>query len=543
MLPLKRIKENPNIYLIGILLLIHVVYARLLFHPGMHKTHDGELHTARIAAYNKAFSDLHIPPRWAGFLNYGYGTPLVFHYPLPNYIGSALHVIGISYELSFKMLLGISFVVASVGFYLWMTTFFPTEISLTSAIAYGLAPYKFLDLYVRGAVGELFAFVFIPFILFFIEKVRKKKFIYIYIAGITYAMLIISHSIFSLIATPVLLLYSLWRLRENEQGFNNAIAIILIGLTVSAFFWIPALAEQKYTNSDVFIGSKYTSHFVRPLSLVFSEWGYGPDVNSPGGLSPQIGIVLILLAAGGLIVRVKETSMKWLYYGAVTLFFLSVFFSTQYSSIFWSILPFISKFEFPWRFTAFSSFSAAIIGAFALNSMKNKYLPWIFILLLLISGNQFVKVSGYESKNDTLYESFEGSTDFGAATPVWTAGDPSDYPEKPIVIFGEDGEITNFIKSSARQSFTVQVNKEATVLANTLYFPGWKAFVDGKKTPIEFQNQLHRGLITFTVPSGKHSVDIVFTESPVRFLSNVISSAALIALTLLVLRRIRSNGT
>jgi hypothetical protein len=71
MLQLLRLNSIPRTLLL--LLCIHVIFLFPLFRSGIHVTHDGENHLARFAAYKKAISDGHIPPRWAGDLNYGYG--------------------------------------------------------------------------------------------------------------------------------------------------------------------------------------------------------------------------------------------------------------------------------------------------------------------------------------------------------------------------------------------------------------------------------------------------------------------------------------
>lgn len=529
------LNKHPTAFFVTLLLIIHMLYAGLLAGPGMFHTHDGELHTARIGAYSTAFKELHIPPRWAGYLNYGYGTPaLIFHYPFPGYIGSVFHGLGFTFRDSYKLILFISFTVSAVGFFLWMKTFFSPPVSFAASLFYGLAPYRFLDLYVRGAQGELFAFVFIPFIFFFIEQVRQNRNILPVVSGgITYALLILSHNIFSLVFSPVFVLYAFIRVRERKHGLILFGLLLLIGLVCSAFFWIPALAEQRYTLSTMLIGKKYMDHFVTLQMLFTSSWGFGPDVNIEGGLSPQIGLLHSLIAIAGIVLCVKEKKLRWLYAGATVFLLISVFLSTSYSSLLWTRIPLLSMFEFPWRFTAISGISVAIISALLLQKVNRIYVTYGLALVLLVTSIQFVKTSGFERKPDSYYLSYEGSTDFGAATPVWTAGDPFTYPRHPVETIGE-GTVTNYRKESARHSFDITAAEDVTIIDNTLYFPGWKVFVDGVKTPIEFQNVNHRGLITFAVPSGSHSIDVVFTESPVRFVSDLISATGIIAIILLL---------
>jgi hypothetical protein len=77
------------------------------------------------------------------------------------------------------------------------------------------------------------------------------------------------------------------------------------------------------------------------------------------------------------------------------------------------------------------------------------------------------------------------------------------------------------------------------ILDNTAYFPGWEVTVDGIKAPIQFQDMNHRGLITFNVPNGEHSVKVVFKETPIRLLSDIVSVISLVLIVGILLLRNR----
>ena len=78
-------------------------------------------------------------------------------------------------------------------------------------------------------------------------------------------------------------------------------------------------------------------------------------------------------------------------------------------------------------------------------------------------------------------------------------------------------------------------NSDSTIVDHTHYFPGWRVFVDGTKTQIEFQDQNYRGQLTFKVPKGSHSVMAVFQESKTRLLSDVLSLVGLFITMILFL--------
>ena len=173
-----------------------MVFIIPLFPKGIYQTHDAQANIARFAAYFKSFTNLQIPPRWAEDLNYGYGSPIfIFYYPLPGYISSALHFLGVDFTNSFKILTSLSLILSAFSFYLWSSILFKPKIALFASLIYALSPYHLLDLYVRGDIGELLALSIIPLVFFFLEKIFKKPSIRnISICAITYALVLLSHN-------------------------------------------------------------------------------------------------------------------------------------------------------------------------------------------------------------------------------------------------------------------------------------------------------------------------------------------------------------
>ncbi|MCX8008937.1 MAG: hypothetical protein N3A54_04535, partial [Patescibacteria group bacterium] len=116
---------NKNlIKIVLLLIIIHAIFLHPFLKPGMYVTHDGEAQMARFTAYKKAFMDFHIPPRWAGDLNYGYGVPVLnFYYPLPGYIATLLLIFGISHEATLKILFLLAFLASPIGMFLLISRF------------------------------------------------------------------------------------------------------------------------------------------------------------------------------------------------------------------------------------------------------------------------------------------------------------------------------------------------------------------------------------------------------------------------------------
>ena len=60
----------------------------------------------------------------------------------------------------------------------------------------------------------------------------------------------------------------------------------------------------------------------------------------------------------------------------------------------------------------------------------------------------------------------------------------------PLEIIDGKGSIKNISRNFTKHSYLADVQTQTRFRENTLYFPGWEVLVDGKKVPIEFQDQL-----------------------------------------------------
>ena len=83
-------------------------------------------------------------------------------YPLPSYIASFFHFVGFSLVDSVKIVFGLGMILSLAFMYLWLSSFLGEIPAVLGAILYTYAPYRFVDLYVRGDIGENLAFCIYP---------------------------------------------------------------------------------------------------------------------------------------------------------------------------------------------------------------------------------------------------------------------------------------------------------------------------------------------------------------------------------------------
>ena len=525
-----------------------------LLHPGLPLTHDGQDHIARIANFYLSLSEGNLIPRWAENLNWGYGHPiLMFLYPLPSYVASGVHLLGFSFVDSFKIVLGLSFILSGIFMYLWLKEFLGELSASAGAILYMFAPYRFVDLYIRGAIGEHIAFVFPPLICLFLLKLfSSKKFnsVYFVAASVSVAMLILAHNAVSLMFLPFIFLYILylfWVSKKRNYLISSFVSIFL-GFCLAAFFWLPAYLEGKYTLRDIVTGTITLDRFVNFQDLIYGPWVYGQF----GQFTVQVGILQwVSIAAVPFVAYFmfkKKDKLLKLYLITFLYFLGSIFIMLPVSSFLWKTVTILEKFQFPWRFLSVSVFTTAILGAFLVSCLNKKVqmglLAGIVLLALFLNKDSFIPHS-YILKPEAFYAGiYNGTTDTGESSPVWSVRFMEERPKSVIEVIDGAAVIKKISRSSTHHKYQVNAKNRVGIRENTLYFPGWTVYIDSKKNEaVEFQDPHNRGIMTFYVPPGTHIIDVVFQNTKLRTISNLISITTLLTLGVLVFLRLRKTRT
>jgi hypothetical protein len=573
---------NKKWMIMVIVILVSCIPLFNLLTKGLPITHDGQDHVARIANFYQALQDGVIIPRWAGNLNWGYGHPiLMFLYPLPSYVASLFHFIGLSFVDSTKTIFAIFFVMSVLFMYIYASRRFGRLPGIVAAVLFGFAPYRFVDLYVRGALGEHAAFMFLPLILYFIDRLsiinystytvdlkkqylklknqhinKKVSSLFNYFSilfriacnnpfhgvglSLSTAGLILSHNAISIMFIPVIGMYVwyVWKfeMKKNTYYILLTLIYILLGFGLSTFFWIPALIEGRYTLRDIVTQGEFGNRFIDWKQLFYTPWNYGGDRDLPKdiGLSQWIIVVIALWY----LVKTNIKSSRLLLVFSIV-FIISIIFMLPISGFIWKYVTLLQKFQFPWRFLTLLVFSTSIIGAIVMTYLHGK-LKYIFagiIIFISIIGTSYMwRAKAYKIYDESFFTGvYDSTTDTGESSPIWSIRFMEKRANKSIEIIDGTADISTVKRSSVFKSYTITVEKESRILENTLYFPGWKVLIDGKPTTIQFQDPSYRGLITFIVSEGKHNVDIKFGDTIIRKISNMISLITLICIGVLLI--------
>lgn len=510
---INKITQKKNLLYILFILLFSIPALLPLFKPGFFTTDDGEWMIIRFSAFHQALRDGQFPVRFLGRLNQEYGYPVAnFLYPGFMYFAEPFHIIGFNFVDSIKILLALSIVFSGVFVYFWLRKFFDRSSSSIGALFYIYTPYHLYDLYKRGSVGEILSLSLVPFILWQIE--RKS----IFWSTIGISALIISHNTLAVLFFGLIIAYMALNtyIEKNTKSVLIYIKILLLGLGISAFFWFPAIYELQYTVFSRKTISNWKEYFTT-VSLI--------------GISTFF--VLLLTAFN---VFTKKIIIKK--HPFVVLLFItsiiSLIFSTSVSFELWKILP-VSFIQFPFRFLSLMLICVSFLAAFNISLYKNYRkvgLSKILLSLLIFSAIPFSKPSSYFEKGEGYYATNMATTTVqDEYMPVWVEQKPLQRPDKKLEIIKGQGSVENIFINSKKISFSANIKKDALIQINTIYWPGWEVFLDGKKAQLRYNNS--RGLIQFPVSPGEHDIEIVFSETPARIISDLISVLSLIILIII----------
>lgn len=570
--------------LVGLVLLaVWLASSWALLRPEFFLVHD-YVHAARVAELLRALQDGQFPVRWSENFGYGYGMPLFeFYAPLPFYVGAAFWWLGVPIVVVLKILWAGCSLFTLWGGYKLGKILWGKSGGLVLASLLTLAPYRAVNLYVRGSLSEAWGIMAMPWILYGGIGIWKGKAWgwWVLIAGLVTLML--SHNLTTLMFVPVSVVilagYGLsmwWRERGEARqkvlfrggliGFGFALSI---GMT--AFYLFPALIEKDFTIISRILSGyfHYSQHFLYLRQLITPYWGYGGSNWGPeDGISFFLGYgqwlglfgvgVLLLVSSGWLWRQKTAAAMKmlrcnWLWFGGFSLLLGgSVFMSLQRSLALWDAVPFLSFIQFPWRWLSVVAMMISLLVAWSLTLITNQKWRWLYALLLIgvtaaINWSYFRPDIFLENVNAYYYTDEE---------PIqkWMSGILPDYipkqmsdpltPPKSLFLVpgGLESQVEVLVDRGHERLLKTSFLSPAVLDFTIADFPGWVVEIDGE--PVEKKSGANGG-IAVEVPAGEHLVGAYFGSTPVRWWSDLVSliSGFIFLVTVVTLRSETTDTT
>lgn len=557
---------RKNLPAIVFILILSAAASLPLIVPGLHLIHDDQ-QIARLFLFHEALKAGQFPVRWVDGLGFGFGYPLfVFYPPLVYLLGEAFHLLGFSFIDSTKLVFATSIFASGIAMYIFAKSLWGKTPAVVASVFYILLPYRALDLYVRGALAESFSFVWLPLILWSFHKlISAGKPVYLPTASIFLALLMITHNLIFLpfmLILPLYLLYLISSSEDIKKSTVNCLLSVIFALALSAFFWVPALLEKRFTIVDDLLLvnlANYNIHFVYPQQLWNWAWGFGGSAAGlADGISFKIGKLHILLAAASLILTIiLLLKKKLIEKNALIFYFLflfSAFMTTFLGKPIWDIVTPLQYLQFPWRFLTFAGLFSSILSGYFIYQLKLPILKLILsavvIIALILPNLKLFQPQAYRvdltdetaTSKDAInwYVSHSSFEYVPKGVPIKKAElgtnvidiEKSQIPQEKIAVDTDKVKIESLDTSPHSLNFSVQAKESSIVTVNTFNFPGWKAEIDDQSASIVDNNRYK--LIAINIPKGDHFVTIEFKDTATRRAANIISLISVAALLVVI---------
>ena len=522
----------------------------LFIQKGQPTTFDGRIHITSIAQYSQALLAGNFPVVWlSNFANYGLPVGL-FSQQLPLYVGGLINIVFHNPVSSYNVLLFLSIFTSGVLFYKFLRLYVSSWSALLGVTLVTLSPFRILDIYVRGDLPEIFASMFLPLILLCIYYFIQKKSALAYFGLIlSLAGLVLSHPMVFVIFAFIFIPYFFFLLIQKTGKVSsllqkeNLVYIALfslagvVGVGMTSYYLFPLALETKY----LFFVHEPT-HFDRFQILgwdnFFSPFWYRFTSAQfiKVGLVEMMGVIMFSLYAFWKLIQKKA----WFGFGEFVLG-ISLVYIFLLTSLSYPLYEhtFLAEVQFSWRMLAGFLFLPPILFALLVDTIKKKWIVVGFIVLICVI--RFPQLYGKNYQEYPLSHYLFTPLNLYSANmnTVWMQN-PEDYPVKTtkaeILEHGKGTIISSSVQNNKR-TYVIDAKEKLHMIDYTFYFPGWNVYIDNQPTPIEFQNYLYKGVITYYVPQGTHTVNIVFKDTLVRKVGKAFSLAFLVFFVLLVALR------
>lgn len=385
--------------------LVIIVMASIpLFNNYLIRGHDIYFHLMRIEGLAQGLRagefPVRIQPAW--YDGYGYAVS-VFYSDLFLYPAALLRLLGISLQDAYKVYVVLCNVATTlISGYSFGKIFRKREIGVFGSCLYTLAPYRLVNLYTRGALGEYTGMIFWPLLIYSCvlllnedrNKVQLQK--GAVLMGISMAGMLQSHILTAEISCMVLLLLVIVHCRRtfHKEVMLAGCGAVAAALGLSAWFLIPFLDYMLFErfninsirNNDImiqrqgaFLSQVFTIYDNAVGQSLDAGAGTAGDFTQGVGLSLMLSVIILMLLCIWGYLKQEERRNRQITITAAGLGVLMVVMSTLYFP--WDRLCRISrifryiivKIQFPWRFTGVAVGLLVVVWCAVLNYIEREY--------------------------------------------------------------------------------------------------------------------------------------------------------------------------
>lgn len=542
--------EHADAGLLAVLVLSLPAVAPLS-RSGYFASHDGLLHLYRFLGLDHAVQAGVFLPRWFPEFGFGYGQPVLnFYGPLGYYPGQVLRSLGLGPVGAAKGAYALAAVAAGLGMYLFARRAFGGRQvpAAVAALAYVYAPYHLADLYVRGALAELWAMACVPFLFWSLTGLlTEREPVHLVVSAGALAALILVHPLSLLVFGPLVLAYAvLLACRGGKRSLVWGAGALALALALSAFYWLPAVVEHHFVGLGTGGDTGYRQHLAPPWSVVSPSpiYSYFPGQRT----AAEYPVGLVQISVAGLAVlgwclrrpRAPDASFHPVLALMALVVALSLFMTTTASLPVWmGCESLLSLLQYPWRFQALTALGTAFLGGAGALLLDpgmwgaDRAARRVCTLVGWGGAGALVVLLAVESLATLPYEPLAlrdeevtfrrmwaeeralgqiGTTWTAEYVPVWVREQrwaigrswlEADGPNLAEANAPRAPDVVDLLDAGfAGLRLRVRASGPSTLILHQFYYPGTVALVEGDRVPAYPYGTL--GLTAVDLPAGEH---------------------------------------
>ena len=532
-----------------------IVICYPLFNNFLNFGHDLDFHLMRIEGIKDGLLDGQFPVYLYPNNLKGHGYLASLYPSLFLYIPAVLRICGVSMVTSYKFLIALLQVATMVTSYYSVKKITNSNwAGLAGMILYTLAPYRIINIYVRAALGEALAMVFLPIVILALYEMifgDKKKW-FLLVIGLTGIIQshVLSCLFMGVLCASICIVYIKKILKEKRIGIFVKALAFLAGINMA--FFIPFLfyskSNLKLSTLNMF-GFSEMSIFPSELFMQVATMKDSEVVRNGIGseMIPMLGGAFLLgIIITGVFIIIKGRDAEENHSFVKVLFAIQVLF--LFGTLTWcpwetlqkfSVIDnIVTKIQFPWRFLSI----VTIVGSVLIPMVILKYDKFchhknlIMIILIIVSTYEAFMIMDTTLTQEIAYTKISG--DIADAPQGEYAPEKMNMNDllksvRPILYDGK-GEVSEYIKKGTTVKFSVKdITKQSLVEVPLTYYRGYHASMDGRELELmESEN----GKVQVTIPAidGKGEIKVQFEQPKEFYIGYMITIISLILLFLFI---------
>jgi len=512
-------------------------------------TPDGFFHLQRVRALAEALRWGVIYPRWFPDFAFGYGYPVLnFYAPLFYYPPALLHLAGLDVITATRVTLAVGYGLSAGAMYFVLRRWWRPDAAFVGSVLYLTYPYRLYDVFVRGALPEFFAFVWLPWVLDTTltllatwtrpDAPGPRRWLALTHAALAWSLLLLTHNLTAWMTALTLAVGgTLWTLRRVKQRWPGGIALggaLLLGVALGGFYVIPAWGEMRWVGIGQGDGGDPSPHLISPTQMFTTAPAY-PYPAAADPTVPTPVYVVVLLGAAAILAGTTQGRLRSGLLWGVGASVVYLWLSTTWSVTLWDKARFfLSPLQFPWRWYTLLTLALAVLIGGLWERMGHYLRPrgrmflalGISVYFSAYAWGQFPMPDRFlQPQAVTVEAMWAFDAKHGQVGATWTAeflprwvseqrwaiGRPptttQNVPRWPVINTLELTQVT-YLGFGGRYTAA----RDTWLTLHMFYYPAWRVEVDGQ--PVETRPTTNLGLLSARLPAGEHRWRVRWGPTP-----------------------------